>query len=447
MTETPIAAPRAAIPASTDTLGVALLGCGTVGSGVAELLMREHEHYAHRTGRLVRLIGVGVRDARRSRAIPAELLTTDLAALVADPRVHIVVEALGGVEPAYSLIMQAIEQGKHVVTANKEVIARHGHTIFPAARARGVAVQIEATVGGGIPIIAAIKGSLAANRIHQVAGIINGTTNYILTAMTANGTSLQDALAEAQRLGYAEADPTADVDAYDAAYKIAILAATFFDHRVDIDEVYREGIGHLTAADIAYARELGYVVKLLGVARRTGGAGGENLQVRVHPALIPHQHPLAPVDGVMNAIAVSGDAVGEVMFSGPGAGRLPTASAVVGDVLAIAAQPDTPARLLACLHEGIGAISPIDTLVTKFYIRLLARDEPGVIGTIGHVCGQAGISIRSMVQKGERDGLAEIVLVTHHVQEAAMRQALAELAHQPTIHSIGSVIRVEDLAA
>jgi homoserine dehydrogenase len=436
---------RPDISPSPDALGVALLGCGTVGSGVAQLLLNHEAHYAHRVGRPVRLLGIGVRDTTRARGVPEELFTTKLADLVDDPRVHIVVEALGGVEPAFDLIMRAIAQGKHVVTANKEVIARHGHTIFPAARAQGVAVQVEATVGGGIPIITAIKGSLAANRIHQVAGIINGTTNYILTAMAAHGTSLPDALAEAQRLGYAEADPTADVDAYDAAYKIAILASTFFDHRVAIDDVYREGIGHLTAADIAYARELGYVVKLLGVAKREPHADGENLQARVHPAMIPLQHPLAPIDGVMNAIAVAGDAVGEVMFSGPGAGKLPTASAVVGDILAIAAQPDTPARLLTCLHDGIRAISPIDALVTKFYVRLLAHDEPGVIGTIGQVCGRSGISIRSMVQKGERDGLAEIVLVTHLVQEAAMRQALAELAEQPTISAIGSVIRVEDL--
>lgn len=428
-------------------MGVALLGCGTVGSGVAELLLREDKRYAHRAGRPVELVGVGVRDLQRARSIPEDLLTTDLPKLVADPRVRIVVEALGGVEPAYSLIMSAIEQGKHVVTANKEVIARFGHTIFPAARARGVAVHIEATVGGGIPIINAMKSSLAANRIHQVAGIINGTTNYILTAMTAQGTSLPEALAEAQRLGYAEADPTADVDAFDAAYKIAILASIFFDHRIAIDDVYREGIADLTPADIAYARELGYVVKLLGVAKRESAGATEVLQVRVHPALIPQHHPLAPIDGVMNAIAVAGDSVGEVMFSGPGAGKMATASAVVGDILAIAAQPDTPARLLTCLHDGIGDIDPIDSVVTKFYIRLLAHDEPGVIGIIGQVCGRAGISIRSMVQKGERDGLAEIVLVTHLVKEASMRRALADLGNQPSIHSIGSVIRVEDLAA
>ncbi|MEB3328260.1 MAG: homoserine dehydrogenase [Candidatus Sericytochromatia bacterium] len=431
---------------SPAPIGVGLLGCGTVGTGVARLLLAREGPYAHRAGRPVSLVRVGVRDVGRDRGLPAALFTADLEAVVDDPRVHVVVEAIGGCEPALALILRAIAARKHVVTANKEVIARHGHVIFPAARAAGVAVQVEATVAGGIPIVAAIKSSLAANRIRQVAGIINGTTNYILTAMAMHGQSLAEALAEAQRLGYAEADPTSDVEAYDAAYKIAILASAIFDHRVAIDEVHREGITALTAADIAYARELGYVVKLLGVARREPGPTGEQLQVRVHPAMIPTSHPLAPIEGVMNAVAVSGDAVGEVMFSGPGAGMMPTASAVLGDVLAIAAQPELPHRLLTCQHEGLAPVAPIDDLVTRFYVRLLAADEPGVIGTIGQACGRHGISIRSMVQKGERDGSAEIVLITHRVRERAMREALAELAADPSIRAIGSVIRVEDLA-
>ncbi len=427
-------------------LGVGLLGCGTVGTGVARLLLARGDEYAHRAGRRIALKRIGVRDLGRDRGVDPALFTTDLDAVVQDPEVQIVVETMGGVDPARRLIMDAIAAGKHVVTSNKEVIARHGHEIFPAARARGVAVHVEATVAGGIPIVAAIKQSLAANRIRQIAGIINGTTNYILTMMSAHGQGLGEALAEAQRLGYAEADPTADVEAYDAAYKIAILASTFFDHRVRIEDVYREGISHLTAADIQYARELGYVIKLLGVARREpSDESGEHLQVRVHPTMIPRSHPLAHINGVMNAVAVSGDAVGEVMFSGPGAGMMPTASAVVGDILSIAAQPHEPARLMACLHEGTGGITPIDQLETQFYIRLIAHDKPGVIGTIGNACGTHGISILSMVQKGEKDGLAEIVLVTHRVQEQAMRAALAEMADHPTIQAIGSVIRVEGL--
>ena len=426
-------------------LGVGLLGCGTVGTGVAKLLLARGDEYAHRAGRRVALKRIGVRDLGRDRGVDPALFTTNLDEVVQDPEIQIVVEAMGGVDPARRLIMDAIAAGKHVVTANKEVIARHGHEIFPAARARGVAVHVEATVAGGIPIVAAIKQSLAANRIRQIAGIINGTTNYILTMMTAHGQGLAEALADAQRLGYAEADPTADVEAYDAAYKIAILASTFFDHRVRIEEVYREGISHLTAADIQYARELGYVIKLLGVARREEGGSGEQLQVRVHPTMIPRSHPLAHINGVMNAVAVQGDAVGEVMFSGPGAGMMPTASAVVGDILAIAAQPHEPARLMTCLHEGTGGITPIDALETQFYIRLIAHDKPGVIGTIGNACGAHGISILSMVQKGEKDGLAEIVLVTHRVREHDMRAALADMSDHPAIQAIGSVIRVEGL--
>ena len=444
MSATPAFPPPALLP-PTSPLGVGLLGCGTVGSGVAQLLLGRADEYAHRIGRQVLLKRIGVRDPDRDRGFDPALFTADLAAVVKDPAIHIVVEALGGVEPAFDLIMMAIAQGKHVVTANKEVIARRGHEIFPAARKAGVAVHVEATVGGGIPIVTAIKQSLAANRIRQIAGIINGTTNYILTAMTAHGTDLAVALAEAQRLGYAEADPTADIEAYDAAYKIAILASTFFDHRVNIEEVHREGITQLTAADIQYASELGYVIKLLGVARREGDGADQQLQVRVHPTMIPKGHPLAHINGVMNAIAVQGDAVGEVMFSGPGAGSLPTGSAVVGDVLAIAAQPDLPGRLMACLHDHVGSVTPIDALQTRFYIRLIAHDQPGVIGTIGQACGNHGISILSMMQKGEHDGLAEIVLVTHSVVERHLRAALAELEAHAQIASIGSVIRVEAL--
>lgn len=438
-------APSAHAHETQSPLGVGLLGCGTVGSGVATLLLGRADEYAQRIGRQVLLKRIGVRDPGRDRGFDLALFTADMESVVTDPEVQIVVEALGGVDPALKLIMLAIANGKHVVTANKEVIARHGHEIFPAARRAGVAVHVEATVGGGIPIVTAIKQSLAANRIRQIAGIINGTTNYILTAMTAHGTDLAVALADAQRLGYAEADPTADIEAYDAAYKIAILASTFFDHRVKIEDVHREGITKLTAADIQYARELGYVIKLLGVARRVGEGDNEQLQVRVHPTMVPKAHPLAHINGVMNAIAVQGDAVGEVMFSGPGAGSLPTGSAVVGDVLAIAAQPDLPGRLMACLHEGTGSVTHIDELTTQFYIRLIAHDQPGVIGTIGQACGTHGISILSMVQKGEQDGLAEIVLVTHTVAERAMRAALAEMEAHTSIASIGSVIRVEAL--
>ena len=426
---------------SASSVGIGLLGCGTVGEGVARLLLSHAEDYRARVGRPVRLRRVAVRTLDRSRGLDAHHLTLDAESVVDDPETHIVVEVMGGCEPARTLILRAIAHGKHVVTANKEVIARHGDEIYAAAREHGVAVFIEGTAGGGIPLIMPLKASLAANRIRRISGIINGTTNYILSAMSLAGQGFDEALAEAQRLGFAEADPAADVEGFDAVYKMAILAATFFAHRVRVDDVYREGITHLTAADIRYARELGYAIKLLGVASQEAG----RLMVRVHPALVARSHPLAHVNGAMNAIAVQGDAVGEVMFSGPGAGQLPTASAVLGDVLNLAADLDHPNRLMICQHTESGPVAPIDDLVTRFYLRLIAHDRPGVIGAIGNAFARFGVSIRSMVQHDERDNLAEIVIVTHRVQESAMRGALADVAEHPTIQAIASVVRVEDL--
>ncbi|HEY9721451.1 MAG TPA: homoserine dehydrogenase, partial [Oscillatoriaceae cyanobacterium] len=292
MTHTHSVLPSDAGVAATP-VGVGLLGCGTVGAGVAQLLLSHADDYAHRLGRPLALKRIVVRDSGRDRGLDPAYFSQDAQSVLDDPTIQIVVEVLGGVEPARSLILGAIARGKHVVTANKEVIARHGEEIFGAAREKGVAVYIEGAVGGGIPIIMPLKASLAANRVQRIAGIINGTTNFILTAMTQHGWTFADALAEAQQLGYAEADPAADVEGFDAAYKIAILASTFFTHRVRIEDVYREGITHVTAADIAYARELGYVIKLLGVATRQQDV----LQVRVHPAMVPRSHPLAHVNG------------------------------------------------------------------------------------------------------------------------------------------------------
>lgn len=424
---------------ATGPIGVGLLGCGTVGTGVAKLLLSHAEDYRHRLGRPLALRRIAVRNPDRSRGLDPKYFTGDPREVIADPDTQIVVEVLGGVEPARSLILQAIAAGKHVVTANKEVIARHGEEIFTAAREKGVGVFIEGTVGGGIPIIMPIKASLAANRVTRIAGIINGTTNYILTKMTQEGAELGTALSEAQRLGYAEADPAADIEGYDAAYKIAILASTIFSQRVKIEDVHREGITQLTAADIRYAKELGYVIKLLGIAVQQDG----HLQARVHPAMVAKSHPLAHVNGVSNAIAVHGDAVGEVMFYGPGAGQMPTASAVMGDVLNIASDLDHASRLMGCLHTDAAALSGIETVETQFYIRLLAQDRPGVIGALGQSFGRFNVSILSMMQKNQQGGLAEIVLVTHKVKEKALRQALADVAEHETIQSIASVIRVE----
>jgi homoserine dehydrogenase len=434
---------------------VGLLGLGTVGSGTADILLNPDQR--HPLLQEVEIHKVGVRSLEKTRSIqlPPERLTTDLDSIVTDPNVDIVIEVIGGLEPARSLILKAIEQGKHVVTANKAVIARYGDEIFTAANKAGVYVLIEAAVAGGIPVIEPLKQSLCSNRLHTVMGIVNGTTNYILTRMQTEGGDFDSILADAQRLGYAEADPTADVDGFDAADKIAILASLAFGGRIKLGEVYREGIRQISADDIAYAERLGFVIKLLATARRDNQAAHNQLEVRVHPTLVPKLHPLASVSGVYNAVLIEGDPVGQVMFFGPGAGSGPTASAVVSDVLNIAAilkvgrgtvkQADgTPLLdpLLACSHQEYCAIAPLPELVTRFYSRFLTEDQPGVIGNLGTCFGNHQVSLESVVQIGMRDNLAEIVVVTHSVREGNFRQALDEILTMPAVKEIPSVLRV-----
>ncbi len=435
---------------------VGLLGLGTVGSGTAKILLDPENR--HPLLRHVTLAKVGVRslDKPRPVTIPADSLTTDLESIVTDPKVDVVVELLGGLEPARTLILKAIAHGKHVVTANKAVIARYGHEIFTAANAAGVYVLLEAAVGGGIPVIQPLKQALGVNRIQAVTGIINGTTNYILTRMQQEGGDFEPILAEAQRLGYAEADPSADVDGLDAADKIAILASLAFGGRIKLSEVYSEGIRQVSAADITYANRLGFVIKLLAIARRHGGAEGnphlEELELRVHPTLVPEGHPLASVNDVYNAIVVEGDPIGQVMFFGPGAGEGPTASAVVSDIVSIAATlisgqgreltPKTANPLLACSHQHYCKVSPMADIVSRFYVRLLAKDEPGVIGKLGLCFGAHAVSLASIVQTGIHDDGAEIVIVSHEVVEANFQTALDEIRAFPEIASVASVIRV-----
>jgi homoserine dehydrogenase len=341
------------------------------------------------------------------------------------------------------------------VTANKAAIARYGDEIFTAANKAGVYVLLEAAVAGGIPVIEPLKQSLCANRIQALTGIVNGTTNYILTRMQTEGSDFDAVLADAQRLGYAEADPTADVDGLDAADKIAILASLAFGGRIKLPEVHCEGIRKISAADITYAERLGFVIKLLATAKRDQAFDSDALQVRVHPTLVPKNHPLASVNGVFNAILIEGDPVGQVMFFGPGAGSGPTASAVVADILNIAAilkvgrdvitrADGTPLLdpLLACSHQDYCAIAPIAELVTRFYVRFLAKDSPGVIGKLGTCFGDYNVSIESVVQIGMRDELAEIVVITHDVREGNFRQALEEIGTFEAIASIPSVLRV-----
>lgn len=440
---------------------VGLLGLGTVGTGTAEILLNPAQR--HPLLQELEIYRVGVRSIDKPRRVDlaSDLLTTDLESIVTDPAVDIVVEVIGGLEPARSLILQAIAHGKHVVTANKAVIARHGEEIFTAATEAGVYVLIEAAVAGGIPVIEPLKQSLCANRLQSVMGIVNGTTNYILTRMQTEGSDFEAVLADAQSLGYAEADPTADVDGFDAADKIAILASLAFGGRIKLSEVYREGIRQITSADIAYADKLGFVIKLLATAKRNGMIAEEpierldQLQVRVHPTLVPKTHPLASINGVYNAVLIEGDPIGQVMFFGPGAGSGPTASAVTSDILNIAAilqvgrgsarQPDgTPLLdpLLACSHQHYCTIASIDDLVTRFYARVLAQDSPGVIGKLGTCFGNHNVSLESVVQIGLRDNRAEIVVITHHVREGNFRKALHEISTFEDIASVSSVLRV-----
>lgn len=435
---------------------VGLLGLGTVGTGTAKILLDPQGR--HPLVSKIELAKVGVRslDKPRQVELPADRLTTDLESLVSDPDIDIVVEVMGGLEPARSLILKAISYGKPVVTANKAVIARYGDEIFTAANEAGVYVLLEAAVGGGIPVIQPLKQALGVNRIHAVTGIINGTTNYILTRMMREGGDFEPILADAQRLGYAEADPSADVDGLDAADKIAILASLAFGGRIKLSEVYSEGIRQVTPADIAYAQRLGFVVKLLAIARRdvcpVSNQQLEELQLRVHPTLVPEAHPLASVHDVYNAILVEGDPIGQVMFFGPGAGAGPTASAVVSDILNIAAAmiagqtPGMVAKnanpLLACTHQHYCKVSPMADIVSRFYVRLLAEDQSGVIGKLGQCFGDHEVSLESVVQIGMRDNRAEIVVVSHEVTEANCQQALDELRTFPEIHSVASVLRV-----
>lgn len=423
-----------------------------MGTGTAKILTDPTGRHPLLQALEVTKVGVRSLDKPRDIQLPETVLTTDLEAIVTDPDLDIVVELIGGIEPARSLILKAIDAGKHIVTANKAVISRHGDEIFDAANAKGVYVMLEAAVGGGIPVIQPLKQALGVNRIKRVMGIVNGTTNYILTRMKNEGVDFAEVLAEAQKLGYAEADPTADVEGLDAADKIAILASLAFGGRVALDRVHCEGIRQITAKDIAYAERLNFTIKLLAIAQEDVPENPsqdkpQQLSLRVHPTLLPNDHPLARVDGVFNAILVEGEPLGQVMFFGPGAGAGATASAVVSDILNIAAilQTETepvPHPLLSCTHQHFCAIAPIEESVTRFYARVKTQDSPGVIGRLGTCFGDRGVSLESVVQIDMHDDMAEIVVVTHHVREGNFRDALAAIEQLDAVTEIPSVIRV-----
>ncbi|MEA5536477.1 homoserine dehydrogenase [Crocosphaera sp. XPORK-15E] len=427
---------------------IGLLGLGTVGTGTAQIILDPAGRNPLLQDITIHKVGVRSLDKPRQVQFLPEIMTTDLEAVVNDPEIDIVVELLGGLEPARSLILQAISQKKHVVTANKAVIARYGDEIYEAANQAGVYVLLEAAVAGGIPIIKPLKQSLGANRITSIIGIINGTTNYILTQMTTEGADFGEVLAEAQNLGYAEADPTADVDGLDAADKIAILASLGFGGRVKREDVHCEGIRQVSAADITYADRLGFVIKLLAIAKGSGGSASDQLQLRVHPTLVSKTHPLASINGVYNAVLVEGNPLGQVMFYGPGAGAGPTASAVVSDIMNIVAILKSSGLnnsldpLLSCVHQHFCQITPIEQIETRFYARFLTKDLPGVIGHLGTAFGDHCVSLESVVQIGFQEEQAEIVVVTHNVCEGNFRTALDEIRNLEAIADIPSILRV-----
>jgi homoserine dehydrogenase len=444
-------------PAAPPPIRVGLLGFGVVGGGVARLLSQKAAAIATEIGRDVVLQRVLVRDPQRARAVtlPEGRVTTDPGAILDDPEIDIVVELMGGISPAADYIRRAIRNRKHVVTANKEVMATQGVAILQEAREHGVDVYYEASVGGGIPLIGVFRQDLVANEVHRVHAIINGTTNYILTRMAQDGIDFEPALAEAQDLGYAERDPTNDVEGIDAAYKLAILASLAFRTQVSPDAVFREGIGRLRAADFRYARELGYVIKLLAVARRhpsdeAGAAGHQTgeIEVRVHPTLLPHDVVLADVNGVFNAVYVGGDLVGDVLFYGRGAGAKPTSSAVVADVVNVAHNINAGiANRIPFNYAGRLPVRPMHRLETRYYVRLWVTDRPGVLAQIAGSFGDHQISIASCIQK-EVDpaaGSAELVIVTHPAREADMQAALAALDALSVVREQAAMIRIESV--
>jgi homoserine dehydrogenase len=417
---------------------VGLLGCGNVGGALVELIEEQRDAIADRTGMRLDVARVAVRNTAKQRAVDlsADVLTNDAISVVEDPSVDVVVELIGGIEPARELILVALQNGKAVVTGNKELLANVGAELFEAAEKAGVDLLFEAAVAGGIPLIRPLRESLAGDRVQRILGIVNGTTNFILTRMTEEASTFHEALAEAQELGYAERDPTADVEGVDAAAKAAIIATVAFGVRVVAGDVYREGISGLTAADIAFAGRLGYVVKLLAVAE----ADSRGVAVRVHPAMVPKDHPLSAVRDSFNAVFIEGAAVGDLMLYGRGAGGRPTASAVLGDVI------DAAANRRRGTSSGLGLLGKarirhIEELSSQYYVALEVVDRPGVLAAVATVFGKHDVSIKQMEQEGIGDD-ARLILITHTAVERAMQATLSDLRDLDVVDRVGSLLRV-----
>ena len=439
--------------AQMKPLQVGLLGMGTVGLGTWTVLRRNEEEIARRAGRPIRITWIAEREIERAReatrGVAGLNLTGDAAVVLAHPDVDIVIELVGGIEPARTFILQAIANGKHVVTANKALLARHGNEIFAAAHKKGVMVAFEGAVAGGIPIIKALREGLTANRIEWIAGIINGTSNFILSEMREKGSSFGAVLAQAQKLGYAETDPTFDIEGVDAAHKLTIMAAIAFGIPMQFDKVYTEGISKLTKEDIRYAEELGYRIKLLGITRRTA----KGIELRVHPTLIPSKRLIANVEGVMNAILVQGDAVGPTLYYGAGAGAEPTASAVVADLVDVTrmhtADPEQRVPHLAFQPDRMSdlPILSMEEVETSYYLRLRVLDRPGVLADITRILADQSISIDAMVQKEPSEGeeQVDIIMLTHLTLERNINVAIKRIESLPVISGKVTRIRLEEL--
>lgn len=432
-------------------LQIALLGAGTVASGVVKVLARNQEELQRRAGRGIALAAIAARNPDKARAALGDALpiTTDFMALATRPDIDIVVELMGGISPARELVLAAIAAGKHVVTANKALLAMHGNEIFAAAQAKGVIVAFEAAVAGGIPIIKAVREGLAGNRIEWIAGIINGTTNFILSEMRDKGLDFATVLKQAQALGYAEADPTFDIEGVDAAHKATILCAIAFGVPVQFDKAYVEGITALQAADIRYAEQLGYRIKLLGITKNTG----EGIELRVHPTLIPATRLIANVEGAMNAVVVQGDAVGPTLYYGKGAGSEPTASAVIADLVDVTrlhtADPEHRVPHLAFQPDAMSdlPILPMDRVVTAYYLRLRVADQTGVLADLTRILADEGISIDGLIQReaGEGEHQTDLIILTHDTVEAHMNAAIGRMQTLPSVHAPIVRIRKEEL--
>ncbi len=418
----------------------ALLGAGTVGGGVYKLVERRSAEMQAKVGADLKITKVMVKNLQKKReGIPSEVLTDDWEGIINDPEISIVIELMGGVEPARTYILQALEAGKNVVTANKDLLAEHGQELMEAAERNHCDICFEAAVGGGIPIIRPLKECLAGNEITEVMGIVNGTTNYILTKMTQEGWDFDDALKEAQRLGFAESDPTADVEGLDAGRKMAILASIAFHSRVTFKDVDVKGITKITAKDIQYAKEFGYTLKLLGVARNEEG----KMEVGVSPMMIPSSHPLANVNDSFNAVFVHGDAVDDAMFQGRGAGEFPTASAVVGDLISVARnmQYGCCGRIGCSCYKNL-PMKPAGEARHKYFLRLIVEDRTGILAGVAGVLGNNGVSINQVIQKPAVDGVAELVVVTDKVETRHLNDAMVIFGEMSMIREVASVIRV-----